>query len=216
MKFVDGKDWDESEPFPQSRGRTRVYATGATIWLDKSLEMQYLEAIAAHELCHFLLMHEGFPIAIWNDSISRQRVGKSRAAAFFVVSALTDPIIDHRLAKRGFPVLELVSKELQEAVRHLEEGPTFSEQENEFHMRALSYMKVKLTLLNEQVDRFVALVQQKAPSTYRWGEELTRMALESGYETVDGNWNAAVQVFERLQLCHVGLEAPGRRHAPRW
>jgi hypothetical protein len=216
IKFVEGQKRHESDPFRQRKGQMSVDATGATIWVDTSLETPYFETVAAHELCHLLLEHDGFPKAVWNNTVSPVRVETNRMANALMVNALADPVVGRRLVERGFPALRMISEEADIGLQRLEEASALEEEGEGFNLGAFTYLNIKLTLDDQRVDRYAALLQQKAPSTYRWGEEFAKIALGSGYETPDGNWKAVVEIFERLQLCHVGLEARGRRHAPRW
>jgi hypothetical protein len=217
IKFVDGGKRDESDPFHERHGQTREDETGVTVWVDPSFQMARLETVAAHEFFHLLLEREGFPKCVYNTNAAPHILRRHRTVATMVVSVLADPIIARRLAQRGFLALDMLSDELDICLQRLEEAPPLEEEGEGFDLGAFTYVNARLTFSDDRVDRYASLLQEKAPNTYRWADEFVNIALKHDYETVDGNWSAAVEIFERLQLRHVGLIAKGRQqHAPRW
>jgi len=216
IKFLRLQELDTADPFRRHKARMIVDESGARIYIQGSLPAGVSETFAAHELSHLLLDSEGFPKAIWNNRLPPPRVEPSRKLATYIVNVLADPIIAQRLEARGFPALALLSQDVDVGLAILEQSGPVSQRDDQFDLGTFTYMNIRLTLSGEQVERYAGELKKKARWMYLTGEEFVRIALDNGYETAEGNWRAAVDIFDRLPLQHVGLVAPGRQHAPRW
>jgi hypothetical protein len=216
VMFFDAQKLPQNDPFRNHKGRTVATSETVQIYLDGALESPLLEMVAGHELSHLVLEHEGYPQSAWNKSASSTNAVVHRRMAVYVVNCLADPIITRRLDERGFPATAALCQDLDACIPGLQSMAAREPSEGEFHFGAFKYLNMKLTIPADRLEEYAALLAEKAESAFTWGERLADIALANNYESCDGNWRACVEIFETLGLCHVGLTAHGRWHAPRW
>lgn len=148
------------------------------VWLDPSLEPEYFEALAAHEIMEIVLQEvEGFPHGKGPPDLD---IGAK------MISYVLDPLVDARIREHGFEPeprwrkgVELLKKELSADGF---ECPAWSD----LKAREIALRYMHSGLLSDEIAQAVhELVEATCPEIAAMGRTLLDLVRRHGYETRD-------------------------------